>query len=93
MHLNQSLEEMVYLPRLVIGEMNYIIVPSNEALFFIFRGDASGTFDKPVAPERVLGKVIAIERNGGSINPYCLKHKLASWAYKWASRIRRNLPL
>jgi signal peptidase I len=66
---------------------------SNEALFFILRGDASRTFDEPVAPEQVLGKVISIERNGGSLNPYSLRHKLACWAHKWASRIRRNLSL
>ena len=66
---------------------------SNEAVFFILRGDASRTFDEPVAPEQVLGKVISIERNGGSLNPYSLRHKLACWAHKWASRIRRNLSL
>jgi len=66
---------------------------SNEALFFILRGDASRTFDEPVAPEQVLGKIISIERNGGSLNPYSLRHKLACWAHKWASRIRRYLSL
>ena len=66
---------------------------SNEAVFFILRGDASRTFDEPVAPEQVLGKVISIERNGGSLNPYSHRHKLACWAHKWASRIRRNLSL
>ena len=65
----------------------------NEALAFILRGDASRTFDEPVAPEQVLGKVISIERNSGTINPYCLTHKLACWAHKWASRIRRYLSL
>jgi hypothetical protein len=66
---------------------------SNEDLFFILRGDASRTFDEPVVPEQVLGKVISIERNGGSLNPYSLRHKLACWAHKWASRIRRHLSL
>ena len=66
---------------------------STEALLFILRGDASRTFDEPVAPEQVLGRVISIERNGGSINPNSLRHKLACWAHKWAFRIRRNLSL
>ena len=63
---------------------------SSEALLFILRGDASRTFDEPVTPEQVLGKVISIQRNGESLNPYSLKHKLACWAHKWAYRIRRN---
>ena len=64
---------------------------STYALFFILRGDASRTFDEPVAPEQVLGKVVSIERSGGNTNPYSLRHKLACWAHRWASRIRRYL--
>lgn len=61
---------------------------STERLFFILRGDASRTFDEPVKSEQVLGKVISIQRNGNSINPYCLQHKLASWFYKSSLRLK-----
>ena len=64
---------------------------SNGTLLFILRGDASRTFDEPVASEQVLGKVISIDRNGSCINPYSCRHKLACWAHKWASRLKRYL--
>jgi signal peptidase I len=64
---------------------------SIHSLFFILRGDASRTFDEPVAAEQVLGKVISLERNGKIINPYSLKHKLSCWAHRWAARLKRYL--
>jgi hypothetical protein len=33
---------------------------------FILRGDASRTCDLPVAPEQVLGRVVSVEREGGT---------------------------
>jgi signal peptidase I len=57
----------------------------------ILRGDASYSYDEPVYADQILGKVIAIERNGRSINPYSLKHKLSCWARIWRSRIKRIL--
>lgn len=66
---------------------------SAEKLFFILRGDASRTFDVPVKSDQVLGKVISIERNGSSIDPYCLQHKLACWLYKWSFRLKALLAL
>lgn len=59
--------------------------------FFILRGDAARNFDQPVTSQQVLGKVIALERNGRRINPYSFKHKLTCRARRWASRIRRHL--
>ncbi len=46
---------------------------SSEKRFFILRGDASRTFDEPVKSDQILGKVISIERNGNSLNPYSLQ--------------------
>jgi hypothetical protein len=57
----------------------------------ILRGDASYSYDEPVYADQILGKVIAIERNGRSINPYSLKHKVSCWARIWKSRIKRIL--
>ncbi len=61
---------------------------STEKLFFILRGDASHNFDEPVKSEQVLGKVISIERNGNSINPYSRQHKLTCWLYKSSFRLK-----
>jgi len=44
---------------------------------FIFKADASRSFNEPVKPSQILGKVVSIERNGTTIDPYCLKAKLA----------------
>ena len=61
---------------------------SSEKLFFILRGDASRTFDEPVKSDQVIGKVISIERNGTSINPYSFQHKFACWVNKSALRLK-----
>jgi hypothetical protein len=58
---------------------------------FLLRGDASTTCDAPVAPDQVLGKVISVERDGRSINPYCLRVKTQRLARLIASRIKRWL--
>jgi signal peptidase I len=66
---------------------------SSEKRFFILRGDASRTFDEPVKPDQILGKVISIERNGNSINPYSLQHKLTTWLFKTSLRLKSLLGL
>lgn len=66
---------------------------SAENLFFILRGDASRNFDEPVKCDQVIGKVISIERNGSSINPYCFQHKFACWLFKNAFRLKMFLGL
>ena len=55
---------------------------SSEKCFFILRGDAARTFDEPVKSDQILGKVISIERNGNSLNPYSLQHNLTTWILK-----------
>jgi hypothetical protein len=61
---------------------------SSEKLFFILRGDASRTFDEPVKSDQILGKVISIERNGNTVNPYSLQHKLTTWFFKTSIRLK-----
>jgi signal peptidase I len=61
---------------------------SSEKRFFILRGDASRTFDEPVKSDQILGKVISIERNGNSLNPYSLQHKLSTWLFKTSLRLK-----
>jgi hypothetical protein len=58
---------------------------------FLLRGDAATTCDAPVEPDQVLGKVISVERDGRSINPYCLRVKTLRLARLIASRTKRWL--
>ena len=64
---------------------------SSDKCFFILRGDAVPTFDDPVKSDQILGKVVSIERNGSSLNPYSLKHKLATWLLKTTLRLKSLL--
>lgn len=64
---------------------------SSAALQFILRGDASTICDKPVKPAQILGKVIAIERFGRSIDPYSSIHILSSLGLAWMARSKRLL--
>ncbi len=57
--------------------------------FFTFRGDAAPSCDEPVKAGQILGKVISIERNGCSIDPYSSTHKLSCFALFWMARIKR----
>ena len=54
---------------------------------YIFRGDASYFFDEPVHADQVLGKIISVERDNRSINPYSLKNEFCCWMYKWRVRL------
>ena len=47
---------------------------SDDVLHFVLRGDASTTCDDPVKVEQVLGKVVAIEREGCRFDPYSFSH-------------------
>ena len=63
----------------------------SENCFFILRGDAARTFDEPVKSDQILGKVVSIERNGSSLNPYSLQHKLTSWLLRTTLRLKSHL--
>jgi hypothetical protein len=60
-----------------------------EALQFVLRGDASLSCDDPVKAGQILGKVVSIERNGCSIDPYCFRHKLSCLVLTGLNRIKR----
>ncbi|MEJ2167548.1 MAG: S26 family signal peptidase [Desulfobacterales bacterium] len=62
---------------------------SNEVLHFVLQGDASRACDEPVKAGQILGKVVAIERNACSVDPYCLQHKIECLVCFWGSRIKR----
>ena len=59
--------------------------------FFILRGDASSTCDKPVKFDQILGKVVSVERKGYRADPYSLVHKLGCLAHRWTSRFKTIL--
>jgi signal peptidase I len=56
---------------------------------FILRGDASYSYDEPVYPDQILGKIVSIERNGRIFNPYSRIYKIACKARLWGSRLKR----
>ena len=56
-----------------------------------YYGDAARTFDDPVKSDQILGKVVSIERNGNSLNPYSLQHKLTTWLFKATLRLKSIL--
>ena len=71
---------------------------SNEVLhncsphhLFTFRGDGSPACDTPVKADQILGKVVSIERNGCSLDPYSFKHKLSCLAHSLINRFKRYL--
>ena len=89
-HLNTSA-----LNKAESGETTQDLKPGDPAdnLYFILRGDASRNFDEPVQCDQVIGKVISIERNGSSINPYGMQHKFSCWLSKTYSRLKALLGL
>jgi signal peptidase I len=56
---------------------------------FILRGDASYSYDEPVYPDQILGKIVSVERNGRIINPYSSLYKISCRARVWGSRLKR----
>jgi len=62
---------------------------SSEALRFVLQGDAASACDAPVEAGQILGKVISIERNGFSIDPYSFTHKIGCLAICWGARIKK----
>jgi hypothetical protein len=63
----------------------------NPQLIFTLRGDASPTSDDPVEAQKVLGKVVSVERLGRKIDLYSRKARMFRLAYTWASRLKRSV--
>jgi vacuolar-type H+-ATPase subunit E/Vma4 len=64
---------------------------SSETLQLILRGDAAVVCDDPVGADRILGKVILVERDGRCINPYSLKAILRFNARRMAARLKKSI--
>jgi signal peptidase len=75
----------------LINKMNNDAINTYPDWSFILKGDASATFDEPVKDEQIIGKVISIERNGCSIDPYSITHKLGCLALRLTSRFKAIL--
>lgn len=56
---------------------------------FTLRGDAAINDDFPVHSNQILGKVVALERNGRLVDPYCLRIKLLYKSRRLAVRLKR----
>jgi len=59
---------------------------------FLVRGDAAGARVERVAPDRVLGKVIAAERNGRRVDPYSIRSQTRRFLQPLASRCKQRMP-
>jgi signal peptidase I len=57
----------------------------------LLRGDASQTCDEPVKGSAVLGRVVAVERNGRALDPAGLRTRALARARSAASRLLRWL--
>ena len=75
----------------LIKKMNTDAVNAYPDWSFILKGDASPVYDEPVKVEQILGKVISIERNGCSIDPYSITHRLGCLARRLTSRFKTIL--
>jgi hypothetical protein len=58
---------------------------------YILRGDACSRCDPPVPAHQILGKVVAVERRGRTVNPYGRRSELARRLYALASRLKSGL--
>jgi hypothetical protein len=58
---------------------------------FLFKGDAGSQPDAPVAAPNLLGKVIAVERDGRRIDPYSLSVWLRARIHRLVSRLNSRL--
>ena len=58
---------------------------------FTLCGDAAINDDDPVHADQILGKVVALKRNGRDLDPYCLRLKLLYKARRLAVRLKKVL--
>ena len=56
--------------------------------YFTLRGDARPACDDPVEAKQILGKVVSIETNGRSVNPYGFKGRLIFNLRRWVLCLR-----
>jgi signal peptidase len=60
-------------------------------VYLRLRGDASDSFDRPVQPEQVLGRVQAVERSGQQIDLAGVEAKIRAGLHAFASRLKRRM--
>ncbi len=75
-------------PSSVLGAQSSVLSPQSS---FVLRGDASVSYDCPVEPEQVLGRVVAVERAGRRIDLAGRRAKLKRTCRVWASRLVRGV--
>jgi len=65
--------------------------PSVLSTFFLLRGDASSTCNDPVAPWQVLGKVVAVQREGRRVGLTSRRAKIVRIVRTWIAWIKRRV--
>jgi signal peptidase I len=65
----------------------------NRVTYLVLRGDAAEYCDEPVLPEHVLGRVVAVDRQGRRINMAGGRVRLLRRLRTYASRIRGTFRL
>lgn len=63
------------------------------ALVFVPRGDASTSLDEPVEKSALLGRVVAVERDGRALNPALRRARALAWTRGVAVRLLRRMGL
>ena len=61
-----------------------------DALRFTLRGDALGSPDESVASHQILGKVVAVERGGHSVDLYTLRAEVLRKVRLCGSRLKKR---
>jgi hypothetical protein len=84
---NCSQSSVLSLPRRSHAHSVTKTVPQS---YFTLRGDARPICDDPVSAEHILGKVVLVEANGRSINPYSFKAKLIFIVRRLIFRVKRS---
>ena len=57
----------------------------------VLRGDACSVCDPPVPESQIVGKVVAVERQGRMVNPYGLRTELVRRIYALGGRLKSIL--
>jgi len=69
---------------------DFVFEPDSD-LIFVLRGDAACHHDEPVVPAQVLGKVVAVERDGRTIDLASMGGKFRSNAWAKAFRLKQRV--
>ena len=81
---------VAFIPEAIFDPRSSIFIPPSSILgdLFILKGDASDSCDEPVETERLMGKVVAVERDGRIIDLASRRAKMLHAARLAAARLK-----